>query len=55
MAEGWRICEELADGLDHIIPGQDPAVLSRFPPLPGRPDAVRLDLLPAGQAVAGAQ
>jgi glyoxylase-like metal-dependent hydrolase (beta-lactamase superfamily II) len=49
MAEGWRICEELADGPDHIIPGHDPAVLTRFPSLPGCPDAVRLDLPPAGE------
>ena len=46
MAEGWRICEELADGPDHIIPGHDPLVLTRFPPAPGIADAVRLDLDP---------
>lgn len=46
MAEGWRICEELADGPDHIIPGHDPAVLTRFPPLPNTPEVVRLDLPP---------
>jgi len=38
MAEGWRICEELSDGPDHIIPGHDPLVLSRFPIWPGQPD-----------------
>lgn len=44
MAEGWRLCEELSDGPDHIIPGHDPLVLSRFPSAPGVPDAVRVDL-----------
>ena len=48
MLEGYRICEELADGPDHIIPGHDPAVLTRFPALPGEPDIVRLDLPPIG-------
>lgn len=46
MAEGWRVCEELADGPDHIIPGHDPLVLARFPAEPGVTDAVRLDLPP---------
>lgn len=46
MAEGWRTCEELADGPDHIIPGHDPLVLTRFPAAPGIADAVRLDLAP---------
>ncbi len=48
MAEGWRICEELADGPDHIIPGHDPLVLTRFPAEPGGIDAVRVDLRPVG-------
>ncbi len=42
MAEGWRICEELSDGPDHIIPGHDPLVLSRFPTWPGQPDIALL-------------
>ncbi len=42
MAEGWRICEELADGPDHIIPGHDPLVLTRFPTLQGQPDVALL-------------
>ena len=27
MIEGWVLCEKLADGPDHIIPGHDPEVL----------------------------
>ena len=48
MLEGYGILEGLADGPDHIIPGHDPLVASRFPPLPGHPDIVRLDLPPVG-------
>ena len=46
MAEGWRTCEELADGPDHIIPGHDPLVLTTFPCVPGNAEAVRVDLPP---------
>ena len=46
MAEGWRICEELADGPDHIIPGHDPLVLQRFPAVDGNAEAVRIDRAP---------
>ncbi len=46
MAEGWRICAELSDGPDHVIPGHDPLVLHRFPAVPGVVDTVRLDLPP---------
>ena len=46
MMEGYRIVETLADGPDHIIPGHDPLVLTRFPSVPGQADAVRLDLPP---------
>ncbi len=46
MAEGWRICEELSDGPDHIIPGHDPLVLTLFPGENGNPEAVRVDLPP---------
>ena len=42
MADGWRTCEELADGPDHIIPGHDPLVLSRFPKLADQPDVALL-------------
>ncbi len=42
MMEGWRICEELADGPDHIIPGHDPLVLQRFPHAPGQPEVALL-------------
>jgi glyoxylase-like metal-dependent hydrolase (beta-lactamase superfamily II) len=46
MLEGFRLMNELADGPDHIIPGHDPAVVERFPPIPGHPDIVRLDQKP---------
>jgi glyoxylase-like metal-dependent hydrolase (beta-lactamase superfamily II) len=46
MVEGWVICEELADGPDHIIPGHDPEVMRRFPKLPGDPETVQLHLPP---------
>jgi glyoxylase-like metal-dependent hydrolase (beta-lactamase superfamily II) len=46
MAEGWRICAELSDGPDHLIPGHDPLVRTRFPAVPGNDEAVRLDLAP---------
>jgi glyoxylase-like metal-dependent hydrolase (beta-lactamase superfamily II) len=48
MLEGYRIVEQLADGPDHIIPGHDPLVLTRFAHPPGQPDVVRLDLPPVG-------
>ena len=44
----YRICDELADGPDHIIPGHDPAVLTHFPALPGESDIMRLDQPPIG-------
>jgi glyoxylase-like metal-dependent hydrolase (beta-lactamase superfamily II) len=48
MLEGYRICEELADGReDLLIPGHDPDVRERWPELiPGFADIVRLDLPP---------
>ena len=46
MVEGYRIVNELADGPDHVIPGHDPLVLGRFPPVPGAEDVVWLDLPP---------
>jgi glyoxylase-like metal-dependent hydrolase (beta-lactamase superfamily II) len=44
--EGFAVVEKLADGPTHIIPGHDPAVLTRFPPLRGNIDVVRVDLTP---------
>jgi glyoxylase-like metal-dependent hydrolase (beta-lactamase superfamily II) len=45
--EAFRRIEALAQSPEHIIPGHDPLVLSRYPPsLPGIPDIVRLDLDP---------
>ena len=52
MLEGYDIVESLADGPDHIIPGHDPLVLSRFPSVPGMRDVVRLDLPPVGGTAA---
>ena len=44
MLEGYQIVELLADGPDHIIPGYDPQLLTRFPNVPGQSDVLRLDL-----------
>jgi glyoxylase-like metal-dependent hydrolase (beta-lactamase superfamily II) len=44
--ESIRRLGTLADSIDHIIPGHDPAVLARFPAEPGIADVVRLDLVP---------
>jgi glyoxylase-like metal-dependent hydrolase (beta-lactamase superfamily II) len=44
--DGFDTLERLADGPDHIIPGHDPGVLTRFPPLRGNLDIVRVDLSP---------
>lgn len=46
MLEGWVLCEKLADGPDHIIPGHDPEVTRRFPRHALDADAMRLDLAP---------
>ena len=46
MLKGYNIVESLADGLDHIIPGHDPLLLSRFPSAPGQGGVLRLDLPP---------
>lgn len=29
--KAWKTCEELADGIDHVIPGHDPLVLKKYP------------------------
>ena len=47
MLEGYRLCESLADDETLLIPGHDPAVLRRWPPVPGCADTVRVDLEPA--------
>ncbi len=46
MLDGYAILEGLADGPDHIIPGHDPLILKRFPPLGDNREIVRLDLPP---------
>jgi glyoxylase-like metal-dependent hydrolase (beta-lactamase superfamily II) len=46
MIEGWETCKKLADSIDHIIPGHDPLVLTRFPKHELDADAVRVDLAP---------
>jgi glyoxylase-like metal-dependent hydrolase (beta-lactamase superfamily II) len=35
MLDGYDRLLELAPGLDHVIPGHDPQVLTRFPRIPG--------------------
>jgi glyoxylase-like metal-dependent hydrolase (beta-lactamase superfamily II) len=47
MIEGWVLCEKLADGPDHIIPGHDPEVLRRFPKVAADPETVALHLPPS--------
>jgi glyoxylase-like metal-dependent hydrolase (beta-lactamase superfamily II) len=45
--EAFHRIEALADSVDHVIPGHDPLVLSRYPrALPEVADIVRLDLDP---------
>ncbi|HET6184344.1 MAG TPA: N-acyl homoserine lactonase family protein [Acetobacteraceae bacterium] len=46
MLKGFDLIEKLADGPDHIIPGHDPLILKRFPPLGGNREIVRVDLAP---------
>ena len=48
MLRGFETLERLADGPDHIIPGHDPLILTRFPRLDGNPETVRVDLPPIG-------
>jgi glyoxylase-like metal-dependent hydrolase (beta-lactamase superfamily II) len=40
MLDGHGTIEKLADGPDHIVPGHDPAVRTRFPAWRGHPDIV---------------
>ena len=44
MLDGYDTLETLADGPNHVIPGHDPLVLSRFPAVSGESDIVRVDL-----------
>ena len=46
MAEGWRLLDSLSDGPDHVIPGHDPLVRTRFPALGGDGEIVQLHLPP---------
>lgn len=46
VLEGFKTLGQLANGPQHIIPGHDPLVLSRFPLLKGVADVVRVDLPP---------
>ncbi|HVB69486.1 MAG TPA: N-acyl homoserine lactonase family protein [Acetobacteraceae bacterium] len=48
MLRGFDTIEALADGPDHVIPGHDPLILKRFPPLGGNPEIVQLHLPPIG-------
>jgi glyoxylase-like metal-dependent hydrolase (beta-lactamase superfamily II) len=53
--EALRTVVRLADGPDHIIPGHDPLVLSRFPAAcPDLPGVAALHLEPAGEQPAKA-
>lgn len=46
MLKGYDIINRLADGPDHVIPGHDPLILKKFPPLNGNPEIVQLHLPP---------
>ena len=48
MLRGFDILNALADGPDHVIPGHDPLILTRFPPVGGNKEIVRVDLPPVG-------
>jgi glyoxylase-like metal-dependent hydrolase (beta-lactamase superfamily II) len=48
--EALRRLRALAPSLDHIIPGHDPGVLTRFPAEPNTQDIVRLDLAPSARS-----
>jgi glyoxylase-like metal-dependent hydrolase (beta-lactamase superfamily II) len=52
VLEGYRTIKALADSIDHIIPGHDPAVLDLYPPVsPALAGvAVRLDVAPRANA-----
>ncbi len=46
MLRGFDTVNALADGPDHVIPGHDPLILKRFPPLGSNPEVVQLHLPP---------
>ena len=47
MLRGYDRLRSLASSLEHIVPGHDPAVLARYPSVPGLESiACRLDLAP---------
>lgn len=49
MLDGHRTLNRLADGPDHVIPGHDPLVCSRFPHWNGHPDIVALHVPPMAE------
>ncbi len=46
MLRGFDTIEALADGPDHVIPGHDPLILKRFPPLGDNREIAQLHLPP---------
>ena len=46
VLEGYALLESLAESPDHIVPGHDPLVLSRYSAVAGNSNTVRLDLAP---------
>jgi glyoxylase-like metal-dependent hydrolase (beta-lactamase superfamily II) len=48
MLEGHRTCRRLAESDHHVVPGHDPLVLERYPPLSRELEGVvcRLDVMP---------
>ncbi len=48
MLRGYETLERLADGPDHIIPGHDPLILTRFASLGDNREIVRLHDAPIG-------
>ncbi|WP_414449106.1 N-acyl homoserine lactonase family protein [Burkholderia sp. 22PA0099] len=49
MLDGHHTLKRLADGPDHVIPGHDPLVRTRFPRWNGHPDIVALHLPPLAE------
>ena len=50
MLDGYRTLRRLADSLDHIVPGHDPLVMSKYPAMSKATDGliVRLNARPKG-------
>jgi glyoxylase-like metal-dependent hydrolase (beta-lactamase superfamily II) len=46
MLRGFDLLNALADGPDHVIPGHDPLILTRFPSLGANKEIVQLHLPP---------